>query len=40
MVTPVACRVHVPVEATVALRRQLLRAGRPDLALRMPDDDV
>jgi GNAT superfamily N-acetyltransferase len=32
--------VEVSVEATFALRRQLLRQGRRDLALRMPDDDL
>jgi GNAT superfamily N-acetyltransferase len=32
--------VEVSVEATFALRRQLLRADRPDLDLRMPDDDA
>jgi GNAT superfamily N-acetyltransferase len=32
--------VEVSVETTYALRRQLLRQDRRDLALRMPDDDL
>jgi hypothetical protein len=32
--------LEVSVEATFALRRKLLRADRPDLPLRMSDDDV
>jgi GNAT superfamily N-acetyltransferase len=39
-VTPLRRPVEVSVEATFALRRQLLRADRPDLDLRMPDDDA
>ncbi len=31
---------EVPVEATFALRKQLLRSDRADLGLRMPDDDL
>jgi GNAT superfamily N-acetyltransferase len=32
--------VEVSIEATLALRQRLLRADRPDLPLRMLDDDV
>jgi GNAT superfamily N-acetyltransferase len=39
-VTPLRRPVEVSVEATFALRQQLLRADRPDLDLRMPDDDA
>lgn len=32
--------VEVPVESTFALRERLLRADRPDLPVRMSEDDV
>ena len=37
---PLGRPIEVSVEATFALRQQLLRTDRPDLPLRMVDDDV
>ncbi len=39
-VAPLGRPIEVSVEATFALRQQLLRTDRPDLPLRMVDDDV